>query len=103
MANERSYKNPRVRGAKTANLNNLIVPVDSALWRVPHAVSLQELSEILDNNIEDKNPANVINLVPDPSALPANLEPISTFIAVDENFLYVWVNDKWKRVPLTEF
>lgn len=78
--------------------------IDSLGWRHPEQLSLGELSQLLDVDTS----ANVISykfknqdtnpeLPPDATKL-SNME-----VAADDNFLYVWVKNRWKRIPLSEF
>jgi len=78
--------------------------VDSLGWRHPEQMSIGDLGEILDidssSNVisykfkdQDTNPT----LPPDAQKL-SNLD-----LAADDNFLYVWVKNRWKRIPLSEF
>ena len=85
--------------------------VDSPGWREPAHMDLGSLRDILDipSIIGTDSSANVFayrfkdqdtnpTLPPGTHKLDKSLE-----LAVDDNFLYVWVKTRWKRIPLTEF
>lgn len=80
---------------------NVFITVESPIWRQPNKIDVEALGEILEINIGivdfiDQDVS--INRPPDTYPINSKLE-----IAVDKNFLYVWVKDRWKRIPLTEF
>jgi len=83
--------------------------IDSPTWRDPGHMDLGSLQEVLEipkkfdssTNVfaykfkdQDTNP----ELPPGTHKLDKSLE-----LAADDNFLYVWVKTRWKRIPLTEF
>jgi len=87
---------------------SVFITVNSPTWRQPQELDIKALGELLDLNISDV----VVNI----SAVefedqdtsinrPPNTYPIDTDIkmAMDKNFLYVWVNGRWKRIPLSTF
>jgi len=101
MSNERNYNKPIVHGISTADLNTIFIPVDCNTWSSQRILSLQELSDLLaDRNL--KGAGNVINLVPDISLLPEKLEIKPAYIAISDNYMYVWVDNKWKKIPMLD-
>ena len=81
--------------------------VDSPSWRSPRQMDLESLRGVLD--IPKDSSANVVaykfkdqdtnpTLPPGTHKLDKSLE-----MAVDDNFLYVWIKNRWKRIPLNEF
>lgn len=88
------------------------VPIDSGGWRKPYIISVERIGKAIQLKIdEDAASKNVtavkysdMNNVPDlsPESLPVDAK---THLAVDENYLYVWVPQvkRWKRMPLTEW
>jgi hypothetical protein len=115
---DRFYKLP-----KTPFSNDLVIPVDSGNKSKSSVIDILDLTDIsrkIDN----------VTLVVDPSTLlvkstintqsvkgvqfidqdisynrPPNTYPVVTalHLAADSNFLYIWSNDRWKRIPLSEF
>lgn len=82
------------------------VSLESDAFRYPMNLSLIDFTELLDIKF---NPANVIltdfsnqginkTLPPGARSLDSKLE-----LASDDNFLYIWKKDKWKRIPLSDF
>jgi hypothetical protein len=88
------------------------VPVDSKNWRRPRALTLESLAGVLNvkvnEDIVDRNVTSVeyVNQESNPE-LPPNTFKINTrtHIAVDDNYLYVWVPslNRWKRIILSSW
>ena len=78
--------------------------VDSKDWRTPQLLSLETLSKTLPPPPENAGVSNVefSNQDQEPEAPPGSSIQ-KAYIAVDENYLYVWVNSRWKRTPLSEW
>ena len=83
--------------------------IDSPSWRTPGSIDIGSLREILEIPNAKNSSANVFvykfkdqdndpTLPPGTTKLDKNLE-----LAVDDNFLYIWIKNRWKRVPLSEF
>jgi hypothetical protein len=88
---------------------NISFTVDSPTWREPRHMDIGSLRDILDipNKVDSsvnifaykfKNQDIEPTLPPGSHKLDKSLE-----LAVDDNFLYVWVKHRWKRIPLSEF
>ena len=83
----------------------VFITVDSPGWRKPEQLDIDSLREMLNlestANVtvyEFKNQDKFPELPPNTHKIEANLQ-----IASDDNYLYVWVKGRWKRIPLTEF
>lgn len=94
------------------DLINTFVNVDSKLWKGPRPLSLQNLGGVLNIKIDDEiNERNVtsveyINQEENPKLPPETFNiNLRTHIAVDENYLYVWIDSlkKWKRILLSDW
>ena len=105
----RFYKNLRVEHVDDTGAT--VVVLDNGSWPKLKTISLDNLTKSLQisANIKVSPDRNVSSLEfndqdefplkpPTPTAVVNR-----TFMAVDENYLYVWVNDKWKRTPLSSW
>jgi hypothetical protein len=89
------------------DINKSYVEIDGVGWRNSSHISIKEIMESmqldipLEANVKFvtfKNQDVSVNTTPDNFPIESNLQ-----ISMDENFLYVWVSGRWKRVPLSEF
>jgi len=89
------------------DFKNIYITVDSKLWKRPKPLSLEDLTKLFDLNsnanvisVEYKNQEQNPEFPPNTFGLN-----IKTHIAVDENYLYIWVPSlkKWKRVILSDW
>jgi len=89
--------------------DNTFILVDSPTWRSPEHLDLESLRDIMEISKGKNSFVNVFaykfkdqdtepTLPPGSHKLDKSLE-----LAADDNFLYVWVKNRWKRIPLTEF
>ena len=95
------------------NWEETYVPLDSMHWRRPRILTLQKLGEVLtvefnDDIVKDRNVTSLnVNDVSvfEPSPPSPDAEVVRSFIAVDKNYMYVWVPQaqRWKRVALSSF
>lgn len=93
---------------KTKKINNGSIDVEKAFIeltcigkRSPSYVNIKSLLDLGNFNYSDSN-IQIVEM--DDSDVSTNINlPLPLKISIDENFLYVWTNDKWKRVPLSEF
>ena len=91
--------------------DKIFIPVDSPLWKRSYTISLENLGEILSLKVEkDLSRWNVSSRSPegyegDPNKPPEGSQLQDAQIAVDENWLYVWVSKsgRWKRIPLSNW
>jgi len=111
MANqERIYKD--LLKTDNPNPDTTFIKVDSNDFKRPMAISATGLGKILNLRLDaDLDSKNVSGLQfkgqdQDPRMNPEQI-PIDNkvFIAIDENFLYIWVSivKKWKRIPLGDW
>jgi hypothetical protein len=115
MGVERPHRLERI--TQLNNLSDIFIEVDYPAWPRTCALTLEILNNTLqvkaneqyiDEKLRDQNVTSVefINQNIDPS-LPPNTFPVNvkTHIAVDENYLYVWVpiSNKWKRILLSDW
>ena len=96
--------------AKKENINeSAFILVDSPSWRNPQHLTIKSLSDILNIKIGIDSSANVFivnfNDQDINPKIPPNTHKLDTKLelAVDNNFLYVWVKNRWKRIPLSSF
>lgn len=91
----------------TLDLDKTFLEVDAQSWRETQYIPLRTVLDAMDLSIPDAPNVRLVtfedqdvsvNRPPNTYALdhPLNL-------AVDENFLYVWINERWKRVPISNF
>ena len=89
------------------DVGNVFIIVDSPSWRQPQHMNIESLCNMLNEHQDSSANVFVIKfkdqdtnpkLPPDACKLDKKLE-----LAVDDNFLYVWVKNRWKRIPLTKF
>ena len=87
--------------------NDTFILIDSPSWRNPQHLDMESLRDILDVSSDSssnvyafkfKNQDTDPRLPPDAKKLEKSIE-----LAVDDNFLYVWVKNRWKRIPLSSF
>lgn len=91
---------------KTIDITKTYIEIESAEWRESELVKLEDLIKLLnlDSSISNINlvtfkDQNINRKSPPKNYLAAkNLD-----LAVDDNYLYVWRDSKWKRVPLSDF
>ena len=76
----------------------VFIPLYGKGWRSPQSISLKSLLNQLGHTPEKVSEA--IENIPEP---PNGAIMKESFIAIDENYLYVWIGDKWKRTILSEW
>jgi len=78
------------------------IEISSNKWKGVGYISLQLFKELMEkSNINllefvDQN----INITRPPNTYPVNSK---MDMAVDDNYLYIWIKDHWKRIPITNF
>lgn len=95
-----------------SDFKNIFISIESKLWKRPGHLSLENLGGVLDIKINDefkeRNVTSVeyVNQEQNPN-LPPNTFNVNTrtHIAVDENYLYVWIPSlkRWKRIILSDW
>jgi len=112
MSENRPYQHDIYKPDDNVNLSSLFVTLDSKNWKRPRTLSLENLGGVLnikfEEDLSERNVTSVefINQDEFPT-LPPNTFKVNTrtHIAVDENYLYVWVTslNKWKRIILSSW
>ncbi len=110
MSEERLYRKPFL---ENLNPHDTYIKVDSVSFRRPSVISLDKVGDILkvvieDKLLEERNITSVEFADQDSKPeLPPDTIKISprTHIAVDENYLYVWIPSlsRWKRMMLSDW
>jgi hypothetical protein len=110
MNNNKLYKVEILpEGVKLSDVN---VNVNSKLWRQPRTLTLENLGGLLSiavsDGLEERNVTSVeyVNQSENPTLPPETFKVNTrTHIAIDENYLYVWVQslNKWKRCLLSNW
>ena len=110
MKNERLYKGYRI--ANNPDPSKTFTLVDSANFKKPCIISLENLAGILTVKVDDNlNNLNVVSVncenQEDNPESPPNTFKVNTkaHIAIDDNYLYVWNPKlkKWKRILLSDW
>ena len=110
MSEERYYKKNPLLDLKPGET---FIKVDSASFRRPSVISLERVGDILkivvgEKLLEERNTSSVTFSSQDenPELPPNTLSFVpKTHIAVDENYLYVWIPSlsRWKRMMLSDW
>jgi len=108
MQNERFFRNhPTLQDFEP---NKTFLKVDSNQFKRPSIISLEFVGKVLQLKINDDLSALNLSAVEFKNQdknpeLPPDTIPVAprTHIAVDENYLYVWVGTKWKRMLLSDW
>lgn len=82
------------------------VSLESKMFRHPLNVSLEDFSNLLDIKFNTPNVnLNVFDNQDVSINLPPNTQSVDTKLelAIDDNYLYIWVKDRWKRISLSDF
>lgn len=94
------------------NLEDTYININSKYWKEPKTLSLDNIGGLLSVNIsEELNQKNVTcveysNQDKNPELPPETYNvDIKTHIAIDDNYLYVWIKSlkKWKRIILSNW
>lgn len=94
------------------DLDQIFVPLYARSWRQPQSISLRNFASKIEVEINEEalmklNPdfvtsVPVENFEETPEA-PPGATVLKSYIAIDENYLYVWVGNRWKRTLLSEW
>jgi hypothetical protein len=108
---DRFYKNPGM--LQEINPATTFVRLDNISFKRPVSISLEKMGQILTLKIEDDlfSEKNVSSLTFGGQDLDPALPPTAckvaqeTQIAVDDNYLYIWVEklSRWKRILLSDW
>lgn len=91
------------------DLSSIYIPIDSKNWKRPRALSLENLNGVLNIKVvgeESVTSVEYINQEENPKLPPETFRVnTKTHIAVDENYIYVWVPSvsRWKRSILSQW
>jgi len=111
MEERRLYTYEKIKSDFQLN-GNAYLALDSEGWKRPRVTTLENLNGFINikitEDIKEKNVTSVeyfdqnINPTIPPNTYKVNLK---THIAVDNNYLYVWVPklNRWKRMLLSEW
>lgn len=80
--------------------------IDAKGWRAPEYLAIGDLRQLLeiDSSIAISVTAHEFDTQATNPELPPNSRKITRLeLAADDNFLYVWIGNRWKRIPLSEF
>ena len=108
---ERSYRPKNLKSTEELNLQNTFIEIESKSWKRSRMLSLENLNGVLSVEVADVKDRNVTSVVfknqeENPESPPGTFKvDTKTHIAVDDNYLYVWVPSKkrWKRVILSSW
>jgi hypothetical protein len=101
-----------IRNLEQLDIVNSYVLVDNSGFKAPHVISVENIGKSLGLKIEgDLSAMNVSSVEmtgqeSNPALPPDSVSFIpKTHIAVDENYLYVWIPkiSKWKRLLLSDW
>jgi len=106
---ERTYRPKNLRPAEELNLTGTFIEIESKNWKRSRMLSLENLGGLLEVKVQDISDRNVTSVEftnqEEFPQLPPNAKKVNTrtHIAVDENYLYVWVPslNRWKRTMLS--
>lgn len=111
MAHERFHKNYNI--LNQVNVGNSFLLVDSPEFKKPSIITLEKIAGILqikvnEDLLKERNVTAVeIGLQEAKPSLPPGTFSVvpQTHIAVDDNYLYVWVQkqNRWKRIVLSDW
>lgn len=91
----------------SVDINKSYVEIDGIGWRTPSHISVKGIMDFMQLDIPDGTNVKLVAFVNQDISIntPPNTYPIEKDLqlAVDDNFLYVWIKNRWKRVPLSEF
>lgn len=84
--------------------------LDAPEWNYPRVINFNRLKEKIEVEIDGNLKSNVssveLNEQGSSPETPPGAELVGkTYIAVDESWMYVWVDvvKKWKRIPLSDW
>ena len=99
---ERFYKNTKF---SQVDLSKTFIPIDNENFRQSGIISLENINNCLNLKLNDNiTSIPYTNQNENPTLVPSK-NIIKTYVSIDENYLYVWIDSlqKWKRILLTEW
>ena len=100
--------------------DNTFVPLYGRGWRQPQSITLKNLASSIEISVNEEhfldkideransimeNMVNSITVgdIEEKPTAPPGTQLQKSYIAVDDNYLYVWVGNRWKRTILSEW
>ena len=81
--------------------------IDGLGWRSPIHLSIHSIMDLMELELPPAPNVKIVTFEDQDSSItrPPDTYSIDTslHLSVDENFLYVWINNRWKRLPLSNF
>lgn len=112
MDAKRPYQYEKATLGENINPKVTYIPIDSGNWKRPRILTIENFSGLLEIKFNEellqRNVTSVdfVNQDVEPE-LPPNTFKVNTktHIAIDDNYMYVWVPSKsrWKRIILSEW
>lgn len=85
------------------NSNETFLELSSPNWKSSGFISINLFKELFGNNSN----VNLFEFIDQDVSInkPPNTHSIDTKLELsyDDNYLYVWIKDKWKRIPISDF
>ena len=107
------YKNEKI---SNIDISNTYIQIDSDIFRKPYIISVETIGNLLqlkinNNLIKDLSSKNVTSINYMGQDNNKDISPITgspiekTYISVDENYMYIWIDSlqKWKRILLSDW
>lgn len=104
------------KSLRQVNVDNAMIQIYSEEFPRPFKISLRDIANSINQQLFKDNESaqwnfskgefeNVIKKPSKPKKPTPDATVQKTFMATDDNYLYVWLPklDKWKRIPMTEF
>jgi len=105
------------RNQSATDLTNAVLILDSTSWKTPQIISIEKFGEKIKVVVDDSylqklsiEQSLVIQKYNNQEIAPTlppdlNIKVQKTYMASDENYLYVWIESlsKWKRIALSEW
>ena len=90
---------------ESLDINKSYVEIDGIGWRNSSHISIKGIMDFMQLDIDKETNVRLVAFTNQDVSVNDNPNPIANNLqlSMDENFLYVWVKDRWKRVPLSEF
>ena len=90
---------------ESLDIDKSYVEIDGVGWRNPANISIKGIMDFMQLDIDKETNVRLVTFTnqdvsvnDNPNQMANNLQ-----LSMDENFLYVWVKNRWKRAPLSEF
>jgi len=91
----------------TINIDKSYVEIKGMGLRAPIQLSVRNVMNLMQLDIPEGTNMKLVTFQDQDVSInrPPNTYPLDSDLnfAVDENFLYVWINNRWKRIPISEF